>query len=275
MKTGYEIFFDLHAAHSYYQSGVCGCLTFAPDEETSGLFKRYKIGIVAVKTGFRLYTCGTNISALVNSLSSSSDRGYFQIDITCTDANFYNFTDLPANWVGNIGYITNNTLVAENDIRTLNPTLGDSNDFEHAGQICINFTDLVSASKNPHYQIAFVPRATQWQYYIVNRSMLQLASPQIEGDATIKFDGPQTATIATGETAMCFSSGRQFLPLGNWPQYKFNLVDRLSAGKQEGASARSTAKMIFKGLPNPNPDFISPVIVDGRQQQSSPMYIYL
>jgi hypothetical protein len=275
MKRGCEIFFELYATHSYYQSGVCECLGFKPDEETMLLFKRYKIGISGGKAGFRLYTCGNSISALVDSLASSSDRAYFQIDITCLDVNFYNFTDLPANWVGNIGYNTGNASMEENGTMTLNPTLGDSSDFAHAGQICINFTDMASASKNPQYQIGFIPRATQWQYYIINRSKLQLASPQIEGDASVKFDGPETITTATGEPAVYFSSGRQVLPLCNWSRYKFNLVDRLLVGKQDGASARSTAKMIFKGLPNPNPDFLSPVMIDGLQQQSSPMYIYL
>ncbi len=275
MKANYEVFFELHTTHNYYRSGVCECLAFKPDTETSQLFKRYQIAVAMVAGGFRLYTCGSNISALLSSLISGSSRSYFRFYITCTDANFCNFSSLPFNWAGSIKYNTNNTSISESGAITLTPGMGDSTPSAYAGEICINFNDLVSPEKNRCYHIVFVSRTTQWQYYIINRSKLELTSLLIEGNTQNTFEGPQFVTTVTGEPAMLFSSGKQLLPLSSWPKYKFNLVNRLPPVTQDGTAARTTAKVIFKGLPSPDPGYLNPIMIDNQQQLSSPMYVYI
>ncbi|RYU91642.1 hypothetical protein EWM62_06800 [Mucilaginibacter terrigena] len=276
MKINYNIFFDLMVGHNYYESGWCECLTFQPDPETKQLFKRYQIGISSVAGGFRLYTFGRSITALQKSLTDISSRGYFQLNIICNDASFYNFTELPIDWAGSIEYNIGNTSgQAANGSIILGPTLIPRQQYNYAGKILLNFEDFPSLEEQPRFCIEYTPRATQWQYYVINQSAVELSSPVIEDKQKNTFDGPQQVMTELGQTAMLFSSGDRLLPLSNWPKYKFNLLNRLPPKSQGTVTAATTAKIVFKGLPNPNPDFVSPVLVNNRQQLSSPMYVYL
>ncbi len=276
MKTNYNIFFELIAGHNYYESGSCECLTFQADLETMQLFKRYQIGMSMVAGGFRLYSFGRSLSTLLNSLTSSSSRSYFKFDIVCNDASFYNFTELPIDWVGSIEYNTGNTSgSAANGAIKLNPTLLPREQDEYAGKILINFNDLPSLEKEPRFYIEFMPRATQWQYYVINQSEVDLSSPVIEDKQKNTFEGPQHIVTVFGQPAIFFSSGERLLPLSNWPKYKFNLLNHLPPKSQGAVAAGTTTRIVFKGLPNPDPGNVSQVLINNRQQLSSPMYVYL
>jgi hypothetical protein len=277
MKTNYNMFFELTAVHKYYESGKCECLTFEADPETTRLFKRYKLGMSMVAGHFRLYNFGRSLTDLLGSLTSISSRGYFEIDIVCNDPLFYNFTELPIGWAGSIEYNTADTSVpAANGPTQLNPTLAPRQQVNYAGKILINFTDLASLQAAPQFYIDFTPRATQWQYYVINQSTVELSAPVIEDKQKNTFEGPQHVVTETGQPAMFFSSGELLLPLSNWPQYKFNLLNRLPPKSQGASTAGTTARVVFKGLPNPDPVNVGQaILVNNRQQLSSPMYVYL
>lgn len=277
MSTNYNIFFELTAAHKYYESGRCECLTFEADPETTLLFNRYKIGISMAAGHFRLYSFGRSLADLLGSLTSSSSRAYFEIDIVCNDPTFYNFTELPIGWAGSIEYNTGDTSVpAVNNATKLNPTLSPSAPgCYYAGKILINFSDLAALQAAPQFYIDFTPRATQWQYYVINQSAVELSAPFIEDKQKKTFEGPQHVVTETGQPAMFFSSGELLLPLSNWPQYKFNLLNRQPPKSQGASAAGTTARIVFKGLPNPGPVNVNQVQVNDRQQLSSPMYVYL
>ncbi|QHS56443.1 hypothetical protein GWR56_13180 [Mucilaginibacter sp. 14171R-50] len=275
MKVNCNIFFELMTRHAYYESGWCECFSFSADEDTARLFKRYQIGIAAVAGGFKLYTFGRGLTNLVDSLNAAGP-GFFQININCSDPTFYNFTELPTNWIGSIEYNTAYTSAATANAAELYAKLLPDAQPGYAGKIIINFNDLTSLNGRPAFYIEFSPRATQWQYYVINQSAVYLSSPVIEDKQhQTSFEGPQQVTTVMGQPALFFSSGQRLLPLSNWPKYKFNLLDRLPPKSQGTAAFATTAKMVFKGLPNPDPGYVSPVLVNNRQQLSSPMYVYL
>jgi hypothetical protein len=144
-------------------------------------------------------------------------------------------------------------------------------DGQGIGRVRFYFADLVAS---PAFEIRFSARATQWQYYIINRSAAQLDNPSITGKAGIPFEGPTEVTIASGQQALFFSTGENLLPLSLSPKYRFDLVN--TAATDNGSAARkSNAKVIFKGLPDADPKNIGIVRINGNTQVSTPIYVYV
>jgi hypothetical protein len=124
-------------------------------------------------------------------------------------------------------------------------------------------------------QIEYTARATQWQYYIINRSLVKLDNPAVTGKSDIAFEGPANVTIATGQAALLFTSGKNLIPLSECPKYKFDLVNSSGATQDNGSRSKKAGKIIFKGLPHPQPGRFGSLIVNGKGQVSSPIYLYI
>jgi len=68
---------------------------------------------------------------------------------------------------------------------------------------------------------------------------------------------------------MLFSSGTNLLPLSEIPKYKFDLVNNSAAGDLSATKKLSTGKVVFKGLPNPDPGNTGIIVLNGQKQSSS------
>ena len=89
----------------------------------------------------------------------------------------------------------------------------------------------------------------------------------------IKFNGPVQVTLPNNQEAQLFTSDR-ILPLQEIPEYKFKLVDKVENTSTNNPNPVQ-GKVIFNGLPNPNPSQMGVIEVDGKKQITSPMYIYV
>jgi len=185
---------------------------------------------------------------------------------------------LPVNWSGTLNFDSKNATNTFSN-GSLNIT-GDyvskaSTDF--VATLQIHFKDIITYSRqevNLEFAINFKSRATQWQYFIINKSAAKLDNLKILSKNDLKFVGPIKTTISTGQEALLFSSGIQLIPLHETSKYKFNLVNEKEKGA-DMSSKNNLYTMVFNALPNPNPEMMATTINQKTKIVSSQMYIYV
>ena len=271
-RSNYQPVFKLSVSHSYFERNICKCLRFIPGAATQTFIKRFGLAKNDFVNGFSFYYNSTTaLPDFLNYLGTVTGCNYFDFDIETTESSFDFFTQLPSNWLGSITYDSQDSAnTISNSIVQLNPVLSSGINTKNIGTLTVHFSDIIGQPPGERLQfsINYTARATQWQYFVINRSALDLNAPAIAGKIPVSFDGPQNVTIENGQQALLFTSGDTLLPLSEVPRYKFDLVT--SSGFN-----RSTTKTIFKGLPNPSPSRIGSIVTRGDNQAISPMYIYI
>jgi hypothetical protein len=280
MQSNFKIAFSVEATHTYFDKGICNCLQFMPDAGTQMLMKRFGFIIRNKINGLELYSNSVSeLSVLLNHINKVSGQNSFGFKIETNNSNFNYFTDLPVKWSGQLMYDSQSIVtITDSNIVQLKQTLSEDTDTTCIGSLNVQFDDLLkysSANGVAKFQISYKSRSTQWQYFIINKSALTLGNPAIVGKSDISFSSPGNVTIGNGQQAMLFSSGNRLIPLSEVPQYKFDLVNNPASNGSESSPKSTSAKTIFKGLPNPDPKQIGIVSIDNQQQVSSPMYVYV
>ncbi|RKR04879.1 hypothetical protein C8C83_4211 [Flavobacterium sp. 90] len=229
-----------------------------------------------VSNGFDLYSnTKSSLSDLLDYISKSTDQDFFEFDIKCSNPNFILFTTLPINLLGAINYSSQDPKnINENGKITLNQTFETKLIPSNFGHLKIYFEDILkeqNTSNSVLFEINFTARATQWQYYFINKNAVSLNNPSITEKENIQFDGPKTVTIPTGESALLFTSNKTYITLSEKPKYKFDLISSSSSTNQ----TNTKPKVIIKGLPVPDVSRIGIIENNDQNQVASPMYIYL
>ncbi|MBL0739532.1 hypothetical protein JI750_21755 [Flavobacterium sp. GN10] len=272
IQSNYIKTFGIAAYHTFFDSGKCNCLHFIPNHKTDKTFKKFGFKINPISNGFDLYSnTKSSFSDLLNYIAQTTQQDYFEFDIKCTNPNFILFTTLPINWIGAVTYSSQDPKNLSNNGKiVLNQTLENKPVSTHFGHLKIYFEDIITAN-TPLFQINFTARATQWQYYFINKNAVQLNNPSITEKENIQFEGPQNVTIPTGESALLFTSNKTYITLSEKPKYKFDLISSSSSSNQNNTKP----KVIIKGLPNPDVSRIGIIENSDQNQVASPMYIYL
>ncbi|MBL0358416.1 MAG: hypothetical protein IPP72_16840 [Chitinophagaceae bacterium] len=274
MRTSnYKLIFALSVEHSYYKNNICASLQFTPSIATAAVLQRYGFKIRTRENGFQLYVnVVSSIRSILEYIENATGQASFRFEIKDTAEEFANVTDWPHNWKGKFVFDNSdasNAIVDETVL--LNQTLEQSILTE--GSLVLHFKNLFEMLDRGimAYSIGFRARSTQWQYYIVNRSEVPLTNPFVRGKSGIAFAEPKQVVIPTGEKALCFSSNEMLLPMSQVAGYVFDLVNDNRMQNTNGPKG----KVIFKGLPTPDPLIIETVDINGKAEASSPMYVYL
>lgn len=275
IRSSYTRLFGLAVYHTYFENDVCTCLQFTPDENTSALLNRYGFKMRTSVNGFDFFFNGTGSAAgMLEYVAKITGQNYFEFTISSINEAFLLFTDLSVDWLGQIEFDSSSTANQNtNGTIVLAEHLATCALASDPGVLRIYFADIL-ANNYPAYQIRLNARATQWQYYIVNKSAAVLDNPSISGKPSAGFNGPESVTIPTGQQAILFSSG-DLLPLSEVPKYKFDLVNNSASDTPSPARKTAGGKVIFKGLPNPDPGNVGIVQINGKKQTASPIYVYL
>ncbi|MEE1944514.1 hypothetical protein VRU48_05300 [Pedobacter sp. KR3-3] len=275
ITTAFKLICSVNISHSYFEDGLCKCIHFKPGKITQSLQKRFELKMVNRLGGFDLYanilqTCDVFLAYL----KQISPDAFFDFEMESLRPDFVYFTAFPMGSSGKLSYDSGklageDKLLAENySDETLAPGI--------VGQLKIHFDDILSKPfKSTVFTISLKAKATQWQYYVVNKSAIVLADPLISGKSNIQFTGPTAVVLATGQTALLFTSGHELLPLSEVPKYKFDLQHRPTAHHETGSSKSAPVKFVLKGLPCPDPGRFGQVKIGESQQFSSPMYVYV
>jgi hypothetical protein len=275
ITSTYTRLFGLAAYHTYFEKYICTCLEFTPDASTTLMLERYGFKIRKSVNGFDLFFNGSGSAAgMLEHVAGVTGQNYFAFTIDSTNEAFLLFTDLSVDWLGQLEFDSSSPANQQvNGTIVLAEKLTSCALVSDPGVLRIYFADIL-ANTAPAYEIRLNARATQWQYYIVNKSAAVLDNPAISGKPAAGFSGPESVTIPTGQQAMLFSSG-DLLPLSEVPKYKFDLVNHSSSESSSQLKSASGGKIIFKGLPNPDPGRVGIVQINGKKQTASPIYVYL
>ena len=279
MQSKFNIAFKVEVQHAYFEHNICDCLQFNASATTAQLFKRFDFKIRRKIDGFELYTNAPSVVSLLQYITQVTGVNAFNFNITSSNSYFNIFTDLPINWLGQLHYNTQSVLNEQQDEAVvLGVQLEETYQTSILGSLVVHFDDIIKLLKEnvaAQFRINYNARATQWQYFIINKSAIQWSSPKINSKLAIEFEGPENVIIDTGEKALFFSSGTQLLPLSKYPKYKLDLID-VPVGKDDGIKQNHRmAKTIFKGLPNPEAKQIGNVNGNTKDLVSSPIYVYV
>ncbi|WP_353778488.1 hypothetical protein [Winogradskyella sp. 3972H.M.0a.05] len=268
-STNFKLVFRVDFFHSYYQDDHFRGLNFKASGGTNQLMSRYNFKIIVTATGFDFYAnTQQSLKDFLNYINQATEVDHFHFTVTTIDTVFYSFTDLPIDWNGQIQY-ESNSIMNDNELKG---TMGDDVTTEGFASLKIYFDDIVAATGEnnigPKYKVVFNARKTQWRYYVINRSNINLENVKVvDQNSEIKFEAIGESTIPNGEKALMFSSGNTFLPLSEVSKYKFDLVlpkgDRILS-----------KQIIFSGLPSPNASNLMVDKVNNENIVISPMYVY-
>lgn len=274
IQSNFIKMFGVAVYHTFYDNNKCNCLNFTPSAKTLKVLDKFGFKINLVTNGFELFSnTKSSVSNLLDYILKTTQQDYFEFDINCTNPNFILFTALPINWLGEINYSSQDPKNQINkDSTILNQTLETKPMSPYFGNLKIYFDDIKKSTNPLLFEINFTARATQWQYYFINKNNVQLNEPSITEKENIQFDGPQKMTLQTGEQALLFTSGTNNIVLSEKPKYKFDLISKTNSNPS--LPTNSKGKIIFKGLPVPDVSRIG-IIENQNHQVTSPMYIYL
>lgn len=278
MNTNFQQVFNVTILHSYFEGGICNCLEFMPTAATADLMHRYRFTMDEKVNGFALYT--TSVVPLRDSLTyiqaaSGDDR--FEFELLNNNPAFYCFTALPMNWVGQLLYDSAQVTVSPEGTLVLQEILSSPETTFIAGKMSIRFSDLLDRAMRGQpaaFEISYTARATQWRYYVVNRNAVPMENAMVKGRNSITFTNGGKVKTAAGEEAVVYSSD-SLIPLSRNPKYIFDLVNQPLPAENKGTSANSSPRIIFKGLPNPDPAMMAEAEINNKIQVSSPIYIYV
>lgn len=274
MIEKYQRLFQLDVYHSYFQKSICRCLEFNADSATEQLMKRFRLLIRRQINGIGLYVNASQpLKELLAYIEQATGQDAFCFEMRTNNPDFNFFTELPSNWVGQLLYDSSNTTVDDQNVQ-LNQQLSGNPGTNCLGKATLRFADILKFNKDEgsvSFDIKLMARATQWQYFIINRNTLQLYNLAISGKETINFEGPENVVMETGQNALLFSSGSKLIPLSEVPVYKFDLINRPASTDNRPVQPQ----IIIKGLPTPIPEWIGKVTGNAPEQLSSPMYVYL
>ena len=275
IQSSYKMIFSLGVFHTYFESGICTCLHFSPASSSSALLRKFGFKMREQNNGFDLFCNTTGSLSSLFSYMAGAGQDYFEFTMTSSNRAFPLFTELPSGGPGQLVFDSgsaSNQFV--NGAVLLSGSLLPMSVVTATGTLKIYFSDILKY-QDAAFEIRFTALATQWQYYIVNKSAAQLDNPSISGKPGVSFEGPENVTIPSGQQAMLFSSGTNLLSLSEVPKYKFDLVNNSPTGNSSPAKKISGGKVIFKGLPNPDPGNTGFIMLNGKKQSSSPIYVYV
>jgi hypothetical protein len=266
--------FDVLVYHTFFDTGKCNCLHFIPDPAAEKLFRKFGLRMNHLSNGFELYVPShSSVTDTLNYISKTTALDYFEFSIQSENPFFTLFTAIPINFAGQITYTSKDPENQDsNGTVLLHETLAQEKSGSFLGVLRIYFEDLTTTDPL-HFELHFTARATQWQYYVINKNAVPLNHPVISEKGKMQFEGPQQVVLPTGEKALLFTSGETDLPLSEKPKYKFDLSSK--SEPSDSGQPNSNGKVLLKGLPVPDVSRIGIIDNTGTIQVTSPMYIYL
>ncbi|MGH2664799.1 hypothetical protein [Flavobacterium sp.] len=229
-----------------------------------------------ISNGFELFLNTTSsIAGTLDYITKTTSMDYFEFNIKSSNPYFTLFTALPINFPGQITFTSQDKNQNNNGIIQLNETLDPKESAFFFGSLKVYFEDIKkSQNNNPlHFEVNFKARATQWQYYVINKNAVPLNNPVIAEKGKTQFDGPKQVLLQTGEKALLFTSNDVNIPLSEKPKYKFDLLNKNA--ENESGQKNTNGKIIIKGLPVPDVTRIGIIENSDHNQIASPMYVYI
>ncbi|WP_339923471.1 hypothetical protein [uncultured Cyclobacterium sp.] len=261
--TQYQLVFKIDISHSYFNGDKKAPFTLIPSLSSRQSMSRLNFLVNKREGGMDLFAASPSpLSDYLKAIILETGIEYFDFDIISEDTYFTFYTDFPVDRLGFFQYSSDDELnQTENEITLLHPVFKEGQIDSAVGSLRIGLNALIPALEaggNVHFNINFKTQSIQYQYNILNNSG-PLTEMSIASDSGIQFSGPTKVVLHNGQSAMRYDS-KVLIPLRQKPEHSFDLV-------QDG-------KIIFKGLPHPDPAGLYKNETDTRLL-SAPMFVYL
>lgn len=263
MTNTFSKIFSLQLSHTYYANEICNDIQYVASSETESMTRKFSLKLRILSNGFELYNgSGNTLKELLNYISQTTENKSFNFYATVVNPRFYNVSkEFPVQELGYLQYDSQN-----NTSGIIKGTFNSTSNPQEALQIKIQFNDLIQENNTvSEFKIHIETKATQWRYYIVNNSQMELGTLQIGGNAPYQFNSQENTTLQDGTKAILISSGTQKIPLQEVAKYKLSLENI-----QNGRTSQ-----VFTGLPMANPNNITLFQENGTPQIASPIYVYI
>lgn len=258
----------LKISHSYFKNNAMPGLSLIPDEDTEKFFKRYQIEVDRHESSFSLFYLGINKNFLAN-IELLLDNKPLNFTLSYSGKNFSVITELPSSLLGNITYTAEKNIAGE-----LTPDFKGPKSYNGSiADISIKSEYICPKAAASDYCINFKCRKVQWNYYIIKNKALKLHNSKIVGKDYI-FSNSESIQLPSGEQALHFSSGEQLLPLQQYYENSFDLIDNLGHPSLGGNSLSALrVKTLITSLPTPKTNKIT--VTADKKFLRSEMYVYL
>lgn len=276
--TTYHIIMSLTIEHTYFTNNDCPSLTLKPCGTTIATMSRMGFKLHRDGKTYKMYSPSrVPVKESLNYIQRVLKVDSLEFELSSSDPKFNLITDFPLDWNGTITYNSDNSSnQLKNGAMELIANFSDIGRKSSMARITIGIDDILKLYKENtpiDLMIKFESRATQWDYFVINRNAVQLDNAKITAKEEVQFEGPTKTILANGEEALKFTSGEQLMPLSEVPKYKLKLVNENSAASS--VRKKSSAKIVLDGLPNPNPNKISIQHTTDKHIAISEMYVYV
>ncbi len=268
--VSYKKIFRIKITHDYFSDLIDGSISLTLGLIMEELKKRFDIQIQNIQSAYNIYiNSEVSTEVFLSHLESTTSNHFFDFNIQVSNPNFYNYSDIPTDFIGTYVYESN---ASENRLDTnvtlLNPKINTTVSHNLLGEVKIYFHDILeNPSGATTFLIALKARATFWQYDIVQSKLDRFSNLYVDGSFSNFFEGPEQVTLPNNKVAVRFITP-QPLKLSEVPKYKFQLF-----GIRTTASALN--KNLNMELPIPDGRFTITNNENRDHKVLSPMYIYL
>jgi len=263
---------ELASLHSFFKDGKARMLNYKASAETEQIIRNRGLYIKDNDNGFTLYSSNNESkNEIFNYLYTTLEIESLEFEITSTDPLFFNYTELPLNWVGQITYSTSSETTGKSDNAiTLTPKLSENMSTSKLGAIQFLLEDLIAqpGDDSVKYEIQFDARKTQWNYYIIPQK--QMEGLAITNKSGLIFNGPEQVNLPNVSSALKFSSGKELIALQESSDLKIDLIQHVNL-----PNGSATTETIFSNLPLADRNKIGIVKTEEGQLATSEMYIYI
>ncbi|MCG8574695.1 MAG: hypothetical protein MI810_07410 [Flavobacteriales bacterium] len=264
---------EVKISHSYFDLEMTYPIQLKLSAATEQWVSKYGFTVTYFRDNIiRLYTQNSgDLKDRFQYVEKITGENAFVFELVTEENSFYQYTDVPVNELGRLVFNSNEgTKVDEGQI-DLGKGRFEQGEYTKLAIIRLYFKDILSTEI---FDLSFTARKTQWNYYIINQSSLDLSEPEITGSEEVLFEGPEEVILPNKQTALLFSSGLTLIPLSYRPKYKFKLVNNQS-GTGRLTASRKIQKTIFQALPNPDPMNLEIKNASNNGDLASPMYVYV
>ena len=249
-NQSYKELFSIALFHTYYKDRKFRDVNFSINKVTSPLLAHYGLKVIIRESSLSIITnVEGSVLDLLNTIIEANNVEYFVFDMTVSNVNSFVYTaELPVNEVVQMHHSNTLSSAEDNKLVLFNNTSMESHEGLF-GQVYIKLDQLKEDLRNDspvQYEIHYAARKTQWRYYFINRSNLNLSGAQIQNSQGFTFNGPENTQLGNGQMALLFTSN-ELLPFMEFDDFKSNLV----------VVSDDSTRTIFKGLPIPDPNNIT------------------
>lgn len=265
----YREILNIELLHEYYGNDQNNFLQLKPDVNTQDWFNQQGFKFIQTKNIGRLLVPET--VDLQDLLLENPD---FEIRFDCTSntSSFINYTDFPLDQLGVLVFKNNINEESEKEKIELPQSFEeDANSGLVVALVVLSLKNIDNNKDNwpVNYVVPFKSRRTRWKYFIINSSLEQGTQLGLGGKGHDLFKDPESVELPNNTTAQLFDSDSNLIPIKEESSIDLKL-------KKVNSNIENTGEeVLMEHLPNASPDALQSLIVNGKQEIFSAIYVYI